>query len=67
MIKKLSDQIRLAIRRSGMTRYRLSCESGVDQAALSRFVRGKVGLSLDALDRIGLVLGLQIVSKRKDK
>jgi hypothetical protein len=66
MSEKLSDQIRTAIERSGMTRYRLSCESGVDQGALSRFVHGKVGLSMDALDRIGLVLGLQIVSKRKD-
>jgi transcriptional regulator with XRE-family HTH domain len=61
MDKKLSEQIRVAIKSSGMTRYRLCCESGVDQGALSRFVHGKAGLSLDALDRIGLVLGLQIV------
>jgi transcriptional regulator with XRE-family HTH domain len=67
MSKKISDEIRAEIVRSGMSRYRLSCESGVDQAHLSRFVHGKVGLSLDAIDRIGLVLGLRVVSERKDK
>ena len=66
MNNKLSDQIRKAIETSGMTRYRLACESGVDQGALSRFVHGKVGLSLAALDRIGLVLRLRIVDERKD-
>jgi len=66
MSKKLSDQIREAIKKSGMSRYRLSCESGVDQAHLSRFVHGTARLGLDALDRIGLVLGLRIIVERKD-
>lgn len=66
MSDKLSDQIKRAIEKSGMSRYRLSCESGVDQGHLSRFVHGKAGLSLDALDEIGLVLGLRIIVERKD-
>jgi plasmid maintenance system antidote protein VapI len=65
MSEKLSDQIREAIETSGMTRYRLSALSGVHQAALSRFMRGKVGLTLDSVDRIGEVLGLRIVAKRR--
>jgi transcriptional regulator with XRE-family HTH domain len=67
MRTKLSDQIRQAIKNSGMTRYRLACESGVDQAALSRFVHGKVGLSLDAIDRVGLVLALHVVVRPAKK
>jgi hypothetical protein len=65
MSDKLSDQIRRVIRDSTMSRYRLAFESRVDQAALSRFVRGKAGLSLAAVDRVGLVLGLRIVAKRR--
>jgi hypothetical protein len=68
MSDKLSDQIRRAIRESGMTQYRLAWLARVDKAALSRFVNGKVGLQLAALDRIAVVLDLRIVApKRKDK
>jgi transcriptional regulator with XRE-family HTH domain len=67
MSRTISDQIRAAIKKSGMTRYRLSKETGIDQAALSRFVHGAAGLSLEAIDRIGAVLGLEVVSKGTKK
>ena len=47
------------IKRMPVSRYRLSKETGVDEALLSRLVRGKVGLSLEnaekLLDYFGLV------------
>jgi hypothetical protein len=39
-------------KRGGMTHRRLPCKTGVDRASLSTFAQGKVGSSLDSLDRI---------------
>ncbi|MHC4947203.1 MAG: helix-turn-helix domain-containing protein [Planctomycetota bacterium] len=61
----LSDQIRRAVLDSDLTRYRIWQETGIDQAALSRFVRGDAGLSLDALDRLADLLDLNIVAGRR--
>lgn len=63
---KLADKIRQALESSGKTRYQVSKESGVDQAALSRFVQGK-GLSVESLEAIAGALGLEIVLKPKGK
>jgi len=65
---KLTDQIRRAIDESGMSRYRLWKETGIDQAVLSRFMAGKAGMALKSLDVLADALGLRIVadkSKRK--
>jgi plasmid maintenance system antidote protein VapI len=59
--KTLSDQLRDAIEQSGMSRYRLAEESGVDAASLCRFVAGQTGLTLKNIDRIGQVIGLRLV------
>jgi len=64
-VKKLSQQIRDAILKADVSRYELAKETGVSQSTLSRFVRGdRPGLSFDALDRIGLYLGLSITTSR---
>ena len=55
-----SDQVRRAIREAPITRYELSKRTGVDQAVLSRFLKGKVGMSLDSLDLIAAELGWTI-------
>ena len=62
---KLSDQLRRAIDDSGLSRYAISKETGIDQAALSRFMHGQSGLSIDALDRLGECLQLTIILGRK--
>ncbi len=58
---KLSDQVRQAIDDSGITRYRISQETGIDQAALSKFYNGKRGFNSETLDVLGEYLGLRIV------
>ena len=63
MAELFSEQLRRAIRESGITRYSISAKTGVDQAALSKFLKGERGLSLSAVDRVMSVLGLEI--KRK--
>ena len=59
--KKLTDQIRRAIDDSGLTRYRIAQETGIDESTLSKFYNGHQGLSMSAVDRLGKYLGLRIV------
>jgi plasmid maintenance system antidote protein VapI len=62
--RPLSDQIRKAIATSGSSNYRIAKEIGVSQATMSRFVNGHNGVSMDVLDELGKVLGLEIVASK---
>ncbi len=62
--KKMTDQVRQAIDDSGLTRYRISQETGITETALSLFYNGHRGLSMNAL---GIHLGLRIVMAHKPK
>ena len=61
---KLSDQIRQAIEACGKTRYKVSQDTGIDQATLCRFMGGKGGLSIPILDTLGQYLRLRIVADK---
>jgi len=61
----LSDQLRRAIETSGVSRYRIAKETGVSQSSLALFVSGERGLSIEAMDAVGLYLGLSIVPVRR--
>jgi transcriptional regulator with XRE-family HTH domain len=63
--RKLSDQLRQAIDQSGLTRYRIAKETGISEAALSKFYLGQRGLSMKALDTLGEFLQLKITLGRK--
>lgn len=56
-----SDQVRTAIETSGLSRYRLAQLSGVEQAVLSRFMAGKRGIGTSTLDKLAVVLNLELV------
>ena len=60
------DQIRRAIRRSGASQYSLSREAQVPEGSLSRFVRGKRGLSCESLERVAEALGLEVVIRGRE-
>jgi hypothetical protein len=66
MNEPFSDQLRRAIRECGRSRYALSCETGVDQSTLSRFMSGG-SLSLKVIDKLMEVLGLEVRLCRKRK
>jgi len=53
MAKSLSDQLRREIDKCGMSRYRLSRETGVSDAQLCRFMAGE-GLSVKSIDLMSL-------------
>lgn len=55
-----SEQLRKAITECGVTRYRISKETGISEALLSRFVHNDVGLSLTTIDTLCEYLGAQL-------
>ena len=60
--KSLSDQVRQAVDESGLTRYRVCKECGLDQGAFSHFMAGKIGMKLSNLDAVADLLDLRIVA-----
>jgi transcriptional regulator with XRE-family HTH domain len=63
----IAEQLRLAIERSGMSRYRISQLSGVSEAVLSRFANGETDLSMENADKLCAALGLRVVFEAKGK
>ncbi|HEX8914160.1 MAG TPA: helix-turn-helix transcriptional regulator [Humisphaera sp.] len=60
----VSDRLRAAIvaaKAAGVSRYRISRATGVEQSALSRFVNGKAGLDVGSVDKLAAFLGLDLV------
>ena len=64
-MKRLSEQLKEAIVRASVSRYEISKKTGVDQAALSKFVLGQRGISVEAMDAVGLYLGLSITTSHR--
>jgi plasmid maintenance system antidote protein VapI len=62
---KFTDQIRLAVAMCGESRYAISKATGIPQSALSRFVHGERGLSVELMDRLAEYLGLEVIVKRR--
>jgi transcriptional regulator with XRE-family HTH domain len=59
----ISEQLRRLINESGFSRYEISKQTGVDQATLSRFMKGS-DLSTRSIDLLGKYLGLSLVQKQ---
>ena len=64
---KILRAIREAILESEETRYSISKATGIDQAQLSKLMKGKVGLSLDSLQKLADFLDLEIIIRPKGK
>ncbi len=59
----LTDQIRQAIDDSGLTRYRISKDTKIDESQLAKFYNKRAGLSLTALDLLADYLQLTVVKR----
>ena len=60
----VTEQLRMAIEASELSRYALWKATGVDQGQLSKFMGGTAGLSLDNLDKLCAVLGLELRARK---
>jgi len=67
MKQSFSDQFRAAVLNADETRYKISKATGISESILSRFVRGKAGLSMDYMDRIAEHLGLEVVARPRKR
>jgi len=56
-----SEQLRRAVKQCPKTGYVICKETGIDKAALSRFLSGKVGLSMASLDLLCEAIGARLV------
>lgn len=66
--KPFSEQLRDAIRKSELTRYAISKETGIAQSILARFVNDGAGLSMVSVDKLCAALGLSLsASNTKQK
>ena len=63
MSKPFSEQIRDAVNESTMSRYAMCKAIGFNQSGMSRFMSGKGGLSLEMIDRLAELLGLEITTR----
>jgi DNA transposition AAA+ family ATPase len=63
--KTLTEQLRQAIDDSGLTRYQIAKETGIDESALAKFYNGHRGLGMDALNALGECLRLKITMGRR--
>ncbi len=66
-MSKLLDEIRAAILKSGLSRYRIAKDTGIGQPQLSRLMTGERGLSIEAIERLADYLELQIVVRPKQR
>jgi transcriptional regulator with XRE-family HTH domain len=64
---KLSNQVRRAVDASGLSRYRICKEIGLDQSTLSHFMHDKGGLAIATLDALADLLGLDISASAPGK
>lgn len=62
--RRFSDQIRVAVDASEQSRYAICKAIGLNQGAMSRFMAGKGGLSMEVVDRLAEFLGLRVVVRK---
>jgi plasmid maintenance system antidote protein VapI len=65
--KPLSEQLRDAVRKADVSRYRISQETGITEGQLCRFVHGESGLTLDTIDILAEYLGLELVQRKRKR
>ena len=62
---KLSEQVRRAVKESGMSQYAICKAIGMHESVMSRFMHSKGGLQQDSLDALADLLELDIVARKK--
>ena len=61
----VSEALRSAIEKSGLSLYRVAKDARIGYASLYRFIHGQRSLSMEALDKLCVSLGLQLQPKQE--
>lgn len=56
----ISDQIVTLMERSGLSRYEIARDSGIDVAVLSRAANGRTAMSLTNVEKLADFLGFEV-------
>ena len=67
VMSNILDAIREAIETGDKTRYRIWKDTGISESQLSKLMRGKRGLSIEALERLAEYLNLEIVIRKRKR
>ena len=67
VMSQILDAIREAIETGDKTRYRIWKDTGISESQLSKLMRGKRGLSIEALERLAEYLNLEIVIRKRKR
>jgi hypothetical protein len=62
--KSINEQLREAIERCGKTRYRISIESGISQAVLSRFANRRTDLTIENAEKLCSAIGTELILRK---
>ncbi len=57
----MTDELKAAIKESGLSAYRISQDTGVVVSSILRFLNGETSLRLDVADVLAAYLGLRLV------
>ena len=66
-MSQILDELKRKIQASGKSRYALSKETGIEESALSRFMAGTRGLSIDSIEKLVEALGCEIVLRKRKR
>lgn len=64
-MKQFSNQLRDTVLRCGKSRYRISKETGITEAQLSRFVNGQADLALPTIDKLIACMCVRVIFESK--
>jgi hypothetical protein len=65
--KPLTHQIRVAVKASPYSAYRISKMTGIPESTLSRFLLGRAGMTLKNLDKLAAALDLRLAEPDSKK
>ncbi|MEM9372616.1 MAG: helix-turn-helix transcriptional regulator [Planctomycetota bacterium] len=63
----ISEQIVTLMKKSGLSRYEIARDSGIDVAVLSRAANGQTSMSLTNVERLADFLGFELVLAPKSR
>lgn len=66
-MSQILDELKRRIQASGKSRYALSKQTGIEESALSRFMAGTRGLSIDSIEKLAEALDLELSLYKKTR